>query len=82
MPYHLHDIEDKVSVLAKIIPDDLEINQVALCAGSGKSFIQDVVEKNVDLYITGELGYHDMQYLRQQKVGVYCWGIISLNHLF
>ena len=73
-PAHLHDIEDKVSVVAKIIPDDLEINTVALCGGSGKGFIEDVVRQKVDLYITGELGYHDMQYLRQQGVGVLLLG--------
>ena len=74
---HLHDIEDKVSVL-EIIPDDLLSG--LLCAGSGKSFIQDVVEKNVDLYIMGT--WTLTWYLSAKKVGFYCWGIISLNHLF
>ena len=73
-PVQIHDVEDKVSIIAKIIPDELKIKTVALCGGSGKSFIQDVVQKGVDLYITGELGYHDMQYLRQQKVGVLLLG--------
>ena len=60
--------------IKKLIPDELKIKTVALCGGSGKSFIHDVVQKEVDLYITGELGYHDMQYLRQQRVGVILLG--------
>lgn len=73
-PLDIIDIEDKVPVLAKIIPDQLEIQKVALCGGSGKSFTQDVIDHGADLYITGELGYHDMQALRQQKVAVMLLG--------
>ena len=73
-PMDIIDIEDKVPVLAKIIPDQLEIQKVALCGGSGKSFTQDVIDHGADLYITGELGYHDMQALRQQNVAVMLLG--------
>tara|TARA_Y100001935_G_scaffold255376_1_gene268040 strand:+ start:1198 stop:1917 length:720 start_codon:yes stop_codon:yes gene_type:complete len=73
-PIDIIDIEDKVPVLAKIVPDQLEIQKVALCGGSGKSFTQDVIDHGADLYITGELGYHDMQALRQQKVAVMLLG--------
>jgi len=73
-PIDIVDIEDKVPVLAKIIPDKLEIQKVALCGGSGKSFTQHVIDHGADLYITGELGYHDMQALRQQNVAVMLLG--------
>lgn len=73
-PIDIIDIEDKVPVLAKIIPDQLEIQKVALCGGSGKSFTKDVIDHGADLYITGELGYHDMQALRQQNVAVMLLG--------
>jgi dinuclear metal center YbgI/SA1388 family protein len=73
-PVLLHHIEDPVPILAKIIPDDLTINRVAYCAGSGKSFVKDIAHKNIDLFVTGELGYHDIQYLRQQNIGVMLLG--------
>ena len=73
-PIDLVDIEDRVPVLAKIIPDNLDIQSVAFCGGSGKSFTKDVVGKNIDCYITGELGYHEIQYLRQQKKGLFLLG--------
>ena len=65
---------EKIPIVAEMIPDDLEINTIAFCAGSGKSFVQDVIDQDVDFFITGELGYHDIQLLRQQRVGVFLLG--------
>lgn len=38
-------------------PDNL-VNRVAICSGSGASFI-DLVASRVDVYITGDVKYHD-----------------------
>ncbi|MEK9726970.1 MAG: Nif3-like dinuclear metal center hexameric protein [Candidatus Margulisiibacteriota bacterium] len=73
-PLDLDQLEEHVPAVAKIIPDDLEINSVAFMGGSGKSFINDIVHQSIDFYITGELGYHDIQYLRQQKKGLFLLG--------
>ena len=32
-----------------------------MCGGSGASFIQDAYDKKSDLYITGDIKYHDAQ---------------------
>ena len=50
--------------------------------GSGKSFVHDIVEQDIDFYVTGELGYHEIQYLRQQKKGLFYLVIINLRCLF
>tara|TARA_B100001989_G_scaffold213883_1_gene163963 strand:- start:82 stop:525 length:444 start_codon:yes stop_codon:yes gene_type:complete len=68
------DLRDSVAIAAEQIPDGLDIKSIAFCAGSGKSFVQDVIDQRVDCYITGELGYHDIQLLRQQKIGVILLG--------
>lgn len=39
-------------------PDKL-IERVAICTGSGASLMKDVKRKNADLYITGDIKYHD-----------------------
>ena len=70
----IDDFTDKVPIVANAIPDQLTIETIAVCAGSGKSFVSDVIDQNVDLYITGELGYHDIQLLRQQGIGVMLLG--------
>ncbi|MBQ0060123.1 MAG: Nif3-like dinuclear metal center hexameric protein [Lachnospiraceae bacterium] len=34
------------------------ISKVGICSGSGKSFIREALEHQVDVYITGDLDYH------------------------
>lgn len=35
------------------------IRRVALCGGAGSSFISDAIRCNADIYVTGDLKYHD-----------------------
>ena len=35
------------------------IRRVAVCGGSGSSFITDAIARGADAYVTGDLGYHD-----------------------
>lgn len=35
------------------------IERVAICGGSGKSLINNALNKNSDVYLTADLGYHD-----------------------
>lgn len=37
----------------------LVVRRVALCGGSGASFIKDAIHANADIYITGDVKYHD-----------------------
>ncbi|MGA0242453.1 MAG: Nif3-like dinuclear metal center hexameric protein, partial [Candidatus Marinamargulisbacteria bacterium] len=73
-PIDITDIEHCVPVIAKIVPDNLSIQSIAFLGGSGKSFVNDIVNHPIDFYITGELGYHEIQYLRQQKKGLFLLG--------
>ncbi len=41
--------------------NDKTIKRVALCGGSGASFIQDAYNKEADVYVTGDIKYHDAQ---------------------
>ncbi len=36
-----------------------KIGRVAMCGGSGKSLIQDAISSKADVYVTGDLSYHD-----------------------
>lgn len=40
---------------------DKTIKRVALCGGSGASFIYNAYEKDADIYVTGDIKYHDAQ---------------------
>ena len=43
------------------------IKSVAVCAGSGSSVLKDVV---ADLYVTGEMGHHDVLHAAQRGTTV------------
>lgn len=73
-PADLDDMMQTIPVLANVIPSNRSIEKIAFCGGSGKGFVHSVIQKKVDLYITGELGYHDIQMLRQQNIGVILLG--------
>lgn len=51
------------------------IQTVALCSGSGKSLIPQVLAKKADLYVTADLTYHD--YLTAQENGL---ALVDLGH--
>lgn len=38
-----------------------QIRKLAVCGGSGGSFVELCIEKNVDLFITGDLKHHDVE---------------------
>lgn len=41
--------------------ENKKIEKIAFCAGSGGDFIKDVEKNNIDLYITSDLKYHQIQ---------------------
>lgn len=41
--------------------DKKVIERVAFCGGSGSEFIEDAINKRADLYITGDINYHQAQ---------------------
>lgn len=40
---------------------DKEINRVAVCGGAGSDFIYDAYKSKADIYITGDIKYHEAQ---------------------
>lgn len=39
--------------------DDKEIEKVALCGGAGSDFLQDAINQDCDLIVTGDIKYHE-----------------------
>ena len=56
-------IKEKLNLQGLVAYGDLEgdIEKVGLCGGSGGDLIVDASQKKVDLYITGDIKYHDSQ---------------------
>lgn len=47
-----------------------EIKKIAICGGSGSSFIRDAVRAKADAYITGDIGHHDAQEALEQGLSI------------
>lgn len=46
------------------------IKRVAFCGGSGSEFIQDAIMKGADVYITGDIKYHQAQMALQNNLSI------------
>lgn len=47
-----------------------DIQRVALCTGSGAEFIKIAAKRGADVYITGDVKYHDMQLAKELGITV------------
>ncbi len=50
-----------VEALKIVGPRNKDVKRVAVCGGSGGRFIEKAVSAGADLYITGDIGYHQFQ---------------------
>lgn len=57
-------IKDKLNIdyLTVYGDDEIKVNRVAVCGGSGAEFIFNAYNANACVYITGDIKYHDAQY--------------------
>ena len=61
---YLELIKERLDLASlKVVADSLEenIKKVAVCGGSGADYIKSAAAKGVDLYITGDVKYHQAQ---------------------
>lgn len=49
---------------------DEKIKTVAVCTGSGTDFIKTVSDTSADIYITGDIGYHDFQFANENNLSL------------
>lgn len=63
----LNKIKDRLDIdMLKVYGDiDKNISSVAVCGGSGADFIEDAYNLGAELYLTGDIKYHDSQLAEQ-----------------
>jgi dinuclear metal center YbgI/SA1388 family protein len=59
-----------------------EIRKVAICSGSGGGYVKDVVHHGADLYLTGEMNYHDHWEAKECGLAVIEAGHWTTEHCF
>jgi len=60
---------------------DLMIKTVAVCSGSGSSLINQFVESGAQVYVSGDLGYHDAKTAEALNLGIIDIGHFASEHL-
>lgn len=58
------------------------IKRVALCSGSGRELLFTAISAQADLYLTGELNYHDFITARENGLAVIAAGHWGTEHCF
>ncbi len=58
------------------------VSRVAICPGSGKSFIKTAVLKGADVYVTGDIGHHDGIDAVAQNLAIIDAGHYGIEHIF
>ena len=49
---------------------DLTVKKVALCTGSGSSLMKDFFKSGADVYLSGDLNYHDARAVEEKGLGL------------
>ena len=58
-------------------PTEKQVQVIATCAGAGADYMEEAFLKGADLFITGELKYHDAQ-----EAAARGWSVASAGHYF
>jgi dinuclear metal center YbgI/SA1388 family protein len=63
-------VKERLGLAALRVVGDIEqkISKVALCGGSGSSLLRDAVREGADLFLTGDIKYHDAR--EAQALGI------------
>lgn len=60
---------------------DLSVKRVAVCSGSGSSFLNDFISSSADVFISGDLHYHDARAVEEADRGLIDVGHFASEHL-
>ena len=69
--------EDLVSKFPVQVQGDTtktQFNRIGFCAGSGHGFIRNIIDLNIECFITGEITYHDHVYCEMNGITVLTLG--------
>jgi dinuclear metal center YbgI/SA1388 family protein len=58
----------------KVVKAKNEVKRIALCSGSGSDFIKDAYYQGADLYLTGDVKYHEAQLAEELGINLVDFG--------
>lgn len=60
---------------------NLKVQTVAVCSGSGSSFLNNFVTSGAQVYVSGDLGHHDARTVEAENLGLIDIGHFASEHL-
>jgi putative NIF3 family GTP cyclohydrolase 1 type 2 len=60
---------------------DLPVKTAAVCSGSGSSLVNHFIRSGAQVYISGDLGYHDARTIEAASLGLIDIGHFASEHL-
>jgi putative NIF3 family GTP cyclohydrolase 1 type 2 len=60
---------------------DLDVNTVAVCSGSGSSLVNRFITSGAQVYVSGDLRYHDARTVEASNLGLIDIGHFASEHL-
>lgn len=61
---------------------DKVVTRMAICPGSGKSFVNTAIAKGADVYVTGDIGHHDGIDAVANNLAIIDAGHYGIEHIF
>ena len=79
----VHQIKEKLNLShLRVTGDmDLPVNCVAICTGSGGSLIDEFLKSNADVYVTGDIKYHEARLVEEYSKGLIDVGHFGSEHM-
>lgn len=76
-------VKDKLKIESLIVYGDRNkpVERVAVCGGSGSNFILDAFENKADVYITGDIKYHDAQLAHELGMTIFDAGHFNTERI-
>ena len=67
-------IKDALGGCVRYCCEEKQIESVALCSGSGCSFVPDVIKAGIDSFITGDASHHDFIDCKEKDLALFAAG--------
>jgi putative NIF3 family GTP cyclohydrolase 1 type 2 len=67
-------VAEKLATTVRFVDAENEIERVAVCGGSGMSFLDDVISMGADAYVTGDISHHEMLDAKDKGITVIAAG--------
>lgn len=75
LEYFIEVIKKKYKLdIVKVVKEKTKIKRIALCSGSGADFIKDAYYQGADLYLTGDVKFHEAQTAEELGISLIDFG--------